>query len=281
MLSLYSMGMPESGQSVRMRNWNEQQRAEWSLYALAPRFEAAGLPLAPVKGLALGRWLYDDPADRGMRDLDLLIAPTQFASARALVRSSGWPVLYDSGAQRELLFMLDGFAVEIHGEIGRRDLTGIDAGRVLARARRDASSFRCPVLRIDDIDHFLLLAANVVKDRFTHANPHQARDLTLLWARLEAREDELVRRAEACGFGTGIRAVARWMAERHHDRRFSKLVARFEPGRRRAQGRALELLSRYDSPFALGLAVACWTNDRLSVRTRCMRQLVTRGLRVR
>lgn len=263
-----------------MRNWSEQQRAARALYAVAPRFAAAGLSVAPIKGLALGRWLYPDLAERGMRDLDLLVSWREFARACAVVRHAGWEVLYESEPQRELLFLVEGFAVEVHGEIGRRDLTGFQTPEVLARATRDDKSFDCPVLRVDDVDHFVLLAANVIKDRFWQANPHQARDLALFWLRLAPRADELVRRVCAAGFATGMRAVARWMAEQHGEASFSSLARQLQPHARRQQTLVLDLLRRRPMPLAIGLPAICWTNDLLAVRARCLRRLAQRALRI-
>jgi hypothetical protein len=51
---------------------------------------AAGLPVIPLKGVALAESLYDDPALRTCADLDILVQPKDVAESLRLLRSSGY-----------------------------------------------------------------------------------------------------------------------------------------------------------------------------------------------
>ena len=54
---------------------------------IAQCLEAAGVPYAFLKGSALTTGLYPDPAQRPLRDLDILVLPDQAESASALLRT--------------------------------------------------------------------------------------------------------------------------------------------------------------------------------------------------
>ena len=159
---------------------------------------SAGVTVAPVKGVVLSRWLYDDVSDRPYRDLDVVIARDDLPRMFAAVEARGWPIQVHSPEMGELEFTVDRLTVEIHAEFGRRDLSRLTIADLLARATVDGGTFPFEIRRIDDIDHFLLLVANVTKKAFTYANPHQPADLERFLARLRPRWGEL-RRAGASG----------------------------------------------------------------------------------
>ncbi len=60
------------------------------------RFEGEGLPVIPLKGLALGETLYPDPALRPSSDLDLLLRPETLLPVDELLQSLGYRRLPDA-----------------------------------------------------------------------------------------------------------------------------------------------------------------------------------------
>jgi hypothetical protein len=66
------------------------------LAGLLRRFEAAGLPVIPLKGPVLGESLYPDPALRPSSDLDLLIRPETLLPVDGLLQSLGYRRLPDA-----------------------------------------------------------------------------------------------------------------------------------------------------------------------------------------
>ena len=61
-----------------------------ALAEVAGELERRGVQSLLLKGPALARWLYDEVAARSYSDVDLLIAPDQFGTARACVRELGF-----------------------------------------------------------------------------------------------------------------------------------------------------------------------------------------------
>lgn len=62
--------------------------------------ENAGIPVAPIKGLALLRAGIYEPGERPMTDIDLLVRAADIERARDLVLESGWEVVDCSRAAR-------------------------------------------------------------------------------------------------------------------------------------------------------------------------------------
>jgi hypothetical protein len=246
-----------------------------------------GVVAAPVKGVVLARWIYGSLEERPYRDLDLLVGRAGLAPMTAAIRERGWPIRLLSLEMGALEFQVGRLEVELHAEFGRRDLTRLSTDDVLARAVPDRATFPFEVLRIDDVDHFLLLVANVTKDAYTYANPHQPRDLELLLGRLEPRWGELATRARTASCSTALRTVSAWMADEHGSPLFARFLRELPPGPRRLLPAVVRLHRRFDrkqesrlgSASALvGLALATLTVDDWRLRGRGLARVVRRGI---
>jgi hypothetical protein len=263
--------------SCAQRNWLAHRLAQRAILGVLPILSRAGSPVVPVKGIALAQWLYASDSERPMKDADLLVPRAAFDTCVDLARRAGHKILYETRELGELLMSVSDFHVEIHAEFGRRELTTLSVDEVLARAKPDRLH-GLEVLRIDDIDHFLLLAVNVIKDGFVWSNAHQSEDLARMLAVLtkDERIEELLARTREASFVSGLESVARWMAEEHGSSSFSALLPRLSP--RRAYSLMARAVRRLPpSQRNLGLLFGCWTNDKLSLRVRATWRLSRRG----
>jgi hypothetical protein len=258
-------------------------RALADVVALA---DSVGAAVAPVKGVVLARWLYDDLAERPYTDLDILIVRDHLPAMAAAVVARGWTIRQQSEEMGELEFAVGRVVVEVHGEFGRRDLSRLTNAEVLARATADRTTFPFEVRRIDDADHFLLLVANVTKKGFVYANKHTPADLERLLVRLEPRWGELVARTEAARFMTAVATVATWMVEEHGSTTFLRF-AEMLPRRRRLLAWALREYRRRDTrqPNRLisasglfGLALGMLTPDDRMMQLRGLARVFRRGI---
>jgi hypothetical protein len=248
---------------------------------------AAGVTVAPVKGVVLSRWLYEDVSDRPYRDLDIVIARDELSRVVTAVEARGWPIQVHSPEMGELEFTVDRLTVEIHAEFGRRDLSRLTIAELLARAVVDGDTFPFQIRRIDDIDHFLLLVANVTKKAFTYANPHQPDDLQRFLATLRPRWGELLDRARAARFQTALHNVAVWMADEHRSALFAEFLTTTMPAsrrrllpaviawQRRRDRRRSDRLASASGLF--GLVLATQTPDDIRLRGRGLLRLLRRG----
>jgi len=248
--------------------------------------EAGGIAV-PVKGVVLSRWLYAAVVERPYRDLDVLVGRDALVPLTNAVRERGWRMRHLSVEMGELEFEVDGFVVEVHAEFGRRDLSRLSTAEVIARAVPDRETFPFEILRVDDIDHFFLLVANVTKKAYIYANRHQPEDLERFLLRLAPRWEELAERARRASFLTATRNVAAWMASEHgsatftrflrslpaHPRRLLPAVVKLHRRLADRRGKRLETVSGL-----LGLALATLTADDWLLRGRGLARLVRRGL---
>ena len=57
---------------------------------VARRLSHEGIEVMPVKGALLQHWLYEDPADRPLTDIDLLVRASDFPAAHAVLADNGY-----------------------------------------------------------------------------------------------------------------------------------------------------------------------------------------------
>jgi hypothetical protein len=265
--------------TTRATIWAAQTRAEHVLRVIAPIFKQGAIPLCPIKGVVLGRWLYDDVVDRPLSDVDLLVRPRERAALREAARKAGWRLVRASEELHELAFCVQGVVIEAHAEVVRRDLTALSADDLIERCSIDSTTFGFEIHRLDDLDHLIWLVVEVVKDWFVEANAHQPADLERLLARLLDRRSELIDRAQQAGFMTGLYNAARWMAEEHGSVAFRELLDWIGRPPRQVQPYVVRWLWKRNRPCrTLGLAASCFTNDVWSVRARCLGTIMRRRL---
>src|SRR5436305_6385068 len=77
-----------SGVAVRNVAW--ELALDSALAEVAGELERRGVQSLLLKGPALARWLYDEVTARSYADIDLLIAPDQFGTARACLGELGF-----------------------------------------------------------------------------------------------------------------------------------------------------------------------------------------------
>jgi hypothetical protein len=249
--------------------------------------DSVGATIAPVKGVVLARWLYGDLTQRPYRDLDVLVARPDLPSMMDAVAARGWPIRHQSLEMGELEFSIGRVTVEVHAEFSRRDFSRLTTDEVLSRAVPDRETFSFEIRHIDDIDHFLLLIANVNRKAFVYANRHQPADLERLLARLEPRWPELVSRVEAARFETAVRVAATWMIEEHGSSAFARfaplLIGRKRPLLHAAIRQYRRRAARHSYQLArpsglLGLALAVLTPDDRVLQLRGITRVVRRGI---
>lgn len=105
------------------------------LYAqdnLVSLFQEAGVPMAVLKGAAAAVY-YDEPMQRTMGDIDLLVPQNEFGRAQTLVENLGYRLETQESASpvgRHVVYQMDGITVEIHR---RFSTEGIDIERFVQR----------------------------------------------------------------------------------------------------------------------------------------------------
>lgn len=195
--------------------------------------------VAPMKGAWLVATGTRHPADRAMRDVDLLIAGTSLARvtdrlARDGFRLADVPRAYGvvSLAPREATWPW----VDLHTRPLPPGLGRLDARAMLAGARLDREAYGVPVRLVADLPAAIQLVGNLLKDRVVHAHAEAGRDLEAVLAGGRLEPEVLAGGLVEAGLGGGGALVCAWAAQGGADltdlataleaRGFAKHVAR-------------------------------------------------------
>lgn len=142
----------------------EQQRGIAGEAVAALR--AAAIPVALLKGISYAGWLYDDPAERPMSDVDLLVPPEAHAAAAAALAGQGYlhagPPVQRSTRHHALTLKRPTLgSVDLHRaplQLGRAD---IDFAGVWARAV--PAPWVPGALRLDAVDEAVFHLMNLAR----------------------------------------------------------------------------------------------------------------------
>jgi hypothetical protein len=264
----------ETERSVLLHRWARYHVALRVLSRAAALLRGAGVPVVPVKGIALARWIYADVAERPFKDIDLLVPRPAWDDARRAIRPLGEP-LHHSSELGELIVRVDGLELELHAELGRREIVNLSVEEILRRAVVEEGTFGFPVMRLTDVDHLLLVAINALKDGFVFAEAHVPGDLDRLLARVDPAD--LVRLVDESNFRTGLYCVGEWMYAEKGSAPWGHVLELLGTPPRTGYVRAFRAFRR--SPWQtweMAVALGCWSNDRFGSRLRAVGRLVRR-----
>jgi hypothetical protein len=108
----------------------------------------------PLKGVLLRRLVYDDPAERPVGDVDLLVRGRDVRRAHEALDAAGFEPIFLEPMERERSFRHRrlGLLVDLHWQLFYDDYFDFDAEGLFARASHDATSFSTPVWRMSPLD---------------------------------------------------------------------------------------------------------------------------------
>jgi len=156
--------------------WRAQLHAWTARAAILERSQAslrgalanAGIAWAPLKGVSLGRWLYELPAARPTTDLDILIRMQDLASAREHLVAVGWTGC-GSGPEHERYLQDEGYnwkavdrlgvPLELHYRLWG-SVPGVLGEVMLDRSLPDPSNGTA-ARRLDPADELVVAAAHL------------------------------------------------------------------------------------------------------------------------
>ncbi len=156
-------------------SWARQMAARASLEVVLDHLGRAGVRALPVKGVVTGAWLYDDPAERPLTDLDVRVAPRDLDRAEAALAAAGFRFLAGRSPTGNVVVEVGGVMVDLETHVGPPGLGRLTVEQLLGRATTQ-TTLGFPTLWPDPVDHALLLAINVFKDKIALAAPWSLED---------------------------------------------------------------------------------------------------------
>lgn len=122
----------------------------------------ADVEVMPLKGVLLRRVAYDDPAERSVGDVDLLVRGRDVRRAHDALVAAGFGVIFLEAGERERCFKhpRHGMLVDLHWQLFYEDYFDFDAEGLFARASLDSVNFPVPVRRMSDLDLYAHVLAH-------------------------------------------------------------------------------------------------------------------------
>lgn len=126
---------------------------------------AAGVPLAPLKGVDLHARVYERPEDRPITDVDVLVPESRFGAARVALEAAGWTWVQAHASEAVASHPRFALSLDVHRRLFAPGAFALDTGAVFERATRDAATFGVDVWLLDPRDVLAHLVGHFVKSR--------------------------------------------------------------------------------------------------------------------
>ena len=180
----------------------------------ATHMARAGIGVMPVKGALLQHWLYADPSERALTDVDLLVRPSHLPKAAEALERAGYRVVGRSlevgAVHLKTPFEL---ILDLHPRLFSQGRYRMSTYEVFADASLDEALFGTPVWVPSPVDAYAHLVGKFGSD---HLN-RRALDRLDEIARLGSRLGELSIDVAAHLVRRGMRRVARYVLPLVHE----------------------------------------------------------------
>jgi hypothetical protein len=168
---------------------------------------AAEIPVMPLKGALLARWVYAAPGERVGTDVDLLVPEPRFDDALRSLAAAGFAVKINAFNRSEAYARAPWAPVDIdlHRALfgpGRYRLPTAD---VFARGRPDRDLFGAPVILPDPLDAVAHAVGHAASDHLPETARTAARDVARIAAAFALDPARCARHLEATGLGRAAR----------------------------------------------------------------------------
>ena len=195
----------------KVASWARHAHARTVLEEVLRVCAKSGIDVVPVKGILTARWLYEDPSERWIQDIDLRVVPGDMRSLKKAGIRAGWRVLDWSPIYRNIVFDVQGMMAEFEAHIGPRGVCALPVSEVLSRATEHTEPFGFSHLQPELHDHALLLVLNVFKDKVVEASAGAVHDLERIARLSEFDAHRLATLAKNSGVATVAFIVAQWL----------------------------------------------------------------------
>lgn len=188
-----------------------RSRAEYALSIVLPALERAGVRALLVKGILTGRWLFADPFERPLTDIDVRVCARDLDAIAALCAAQGWKITERSSLYRNITFVVEDTPFDVETTVGARAMSALSVEAMLARAVRSNRDLPIEHWRIDVYDHGMLLAMNVLKDQLGRSFRWSIEDLIRVADRPEFVPSRMAERAWSAANASALAGIARWL----------------------------------------------------------------------
>jgi hypothetical protein len=165
-----------------------------------------GIPVMPLKGALLAYWVYDDPADRRVSDVDLLVPEAVFDEAIEALSAQGWhPDLPVQTHERTLRAREVDLTVDLHRTLFPKGRFRLSTQDLFARGRRNTELYGAPVVLPDPYDACAHLVGHATCAHQLPLDPRAVADLERLSLRFSLDARHCAAHLESTGLARAAR----------------------------------------------------------------------------
>ncbi len=173
---------------------------------VATLLRARGIAVMPIKGVLLQHWLYADPADRPMTDVDLLVQPEELAVARGVLEAAGYREHQRSSAGALVFETPWTLAVDLHPHLFEPTRYRMPTDEVMRRGRTDSTFFGVEVRLPSKLDVYAHLIGKFGSDHLDATADSRLDEIARMGRLVDARPSLVAAHLRDCG----MRRVARY-----------------------------------------------------------------------
>ena len=166
-----------------------------------------GIEVMPVKGALLQHWLYDDPAERPMTDVDLLVRPDDFGSALERLEGAGYRRTRHRSVGGTVLETPFGLALDLHPQLFDRARYRMPTVDLFARSSEDHVLYGTSVQIPSPLDVYAHLIGKFGSDHLDGGSTARLGEIARMATRLDASPETVARHLVRCGMGRVSRYV--------------------------------------------------------------------------
>lgn len=174
---------------------------------VAQRLEGHGIDIMPIKGALLQHWLHDDPTERAMTDVDVLIRPHQAHEARRVLEREGYETMDHSSIGAFVMRTPFELALDLHTQLFDRARYDLSTEDVFARSSPDRALFGAPVRLPSPLDVYAHLIGKFGSDHLNKGSTERLDEIARMQTRIDAAPEVVACHLVDCG----MRRVARYV----------------------------------------------------------------------
>ncbi len=205
-----------------------RRRAATSLAANALVADVAGklagsaISVMPVKGALLQHWLYDDPTERPLTDVDLLVLPVDLEEAVKQLESAGYRCLARPSFGPVVLQTPFGLALDLHPSLFDAARYRLRTEDLFTRSTEDTLLYGVRVRLPSPLDVYAHLIGKFGSDHLDERATGRLDEIARMAGRIDGPPETVARHLVRCG----MRRVSRYVLPLVHESTNDSFAAR-------------------------------------------------------
>ena len=161
----------------------------------------------PVKGALLQHWLYDDPTERPLTDVDVLLHPDDLSSAVERLEAAGYRRTCHRTVGGMVMETPLGLALDIHSQLFDRARYRMPTEDLFARSAEDQGLYGVSVRLPSSLDVYAHLIGKFGSDHLDAGSTARLDEIARMASHLDSLPETVARHLVRCG----MRRVSRYV----------------------------------------------------------------------